>query len=133
MAMETKTFFSMLAFLLVVGTMASLMAGLSMPAAPNLDLAGIGNVCVPIPAPSDYFGAIGCFLSEAISVIVHALGFVVGLAAFFSGIAAIIGVGGSSISLPAPLNFIATVILIFAWVYLAIDPIIKFVGIIWGR
>jgi len=138
---DTKTFLLMTAFLLVVGTLASVMGGGVFPAAPSLSLvipngtATCGASCVPQPwalflnciGEALWCFAVGvvAFFAAIFSMLANLALFLAALTGFFTGLSALFGLGGGmSISIPQPFGTIAAIMVMFAWVLI----VIEFVG-----
>lgn len=138
--MDEKTFFSLFAFLLVIGVFSSLFTGVALPIAPSLAVSST-STCTPNPA---YCGtpslidaipcgltAVYCFLMGGISLMVAGFVYFGQMIAFLTGLTAL--TGGGSLALPAPLDFIAALLIMFAWIFIASEVLRRFVGIVWGR
>jgi energy-converting hydrogenase Eha subunit E len=135
---DTKTFLLMTAFLLVVGTLASVMGGGVFPAAPSLSLiipggaVTCGGSCVP-NAWSLYLNCMAeglwCFAIGVVAFITAIFISLVNLAIylgtlmlFFTGLVSLFGFGGGSvISIPQPFGTIAAILVMFAWILIVIE------------
>lgn len=151
--METKMFFSILAFLLIAGTAASLFspAGLSgLPSAPTLNLAIFSTTGAAAPTScavctdGGLFGlaciadALACLATTVVFMAIALILFIVvilnlivslgifaaQLAVFFTGLSAIMN--GSVIALPQPFGFIFTILLLFGWMMVGMEFIRRF-------
>jgi hypothetical protein len=155
--MDTMLWFKMLLFLLVIGTMTSLIAGTPIPGSPT-STAPIGNnltfglkainqsttscynvtpcfnpwgcppVCSTTGTSTEWFG-IPAFIGWVVGSITGAITFGVAVFGFFTGISAAV-TGG--LAIPAPFDFLFGIVIIFMWLFVVIEPIRAIVGIIWG-
>jgi hypothetical protein len=145
MSIETKTFFKIFFFLIVVGIFISLLPGstATMPTTMNLTLNATNLQTVPggcfwgwLPilgwvycAITDLAQVAGNALAMAFNFIYQGLDFMASLILFFTGISSVF----SSTLLPSPLNFIVAVGIALGWLFLALDVASRVVGVIWGR
>jgi len=142
--MDTKTFFSILAVLVLVGVLANLMTGSDLPTSPEFtewgydyletDACGVctdgglfGLDCIA----ADLF----CLASGLINLVIFVgdsiitLGyFIFDMFAFFSGLTAFLTEG--EILLPSPISFIAGIFVFFAWVFLLLEAIYRFKSVV---
>jgi len=153
--MDTMLWFKMLLFLLVIGTMTSLIAGTPIPGSPtsthpvgsdfSLNLTqlnqtkvncwqscglfgGCHQVCETKSAADDWFG-IPAFIGWVAGTIISGITFGVAVFGFFTGISAAV-TGG--LAIPAPFDFLFGIVIIFMWLFVVIEPIRAIVGIVWG-
>lgn len=144
-SMEPKTFFVLLLTLVLIGTMASLITNTPMPGdqtqitnAVNSTFNGtaIGEISTcesGVPFWCALVGGIDGIAKAALAFvgwIIGGIAFIVAVFSFFSGVGAFIGGTGL---LPAPLNFIAGLLILFLWLFLALDLGSRIIGVIWGR
>ena len=150
--MDTKTFFSMLFVLLLIGTMASMMSDpvqtipqfnattLTINSVDNstqtcyyqytgCEYEGCPQICYPNEDADAWFG-IPSFIGWAVTSLRNGADFAIQCLAFFTGIGAIISGG---LALPSPLDLILLLGVTFMWVFLALEVLSRVVGVIWGR
>jgi hypothetical protein len=145
--MDIKTFLGILAFLLIVGTMASMMGGGTLPVRPVINLT-IGSASTDEPTTCDectdagllglgciaaalaclastvYYAIVGfvTFLLLIFGILVSLAIYLAQLVAFFTGITNLMGLNGvTDITLPEPFNFIAGIMITFAWLLVAAE------------
>lgn len=140
MSIETKTFFKIFFFLVVVGIFISLLPGstATMPSTMNLTLnvTALGEPPVACSSWVPFWcGAVAWtdavlnFVWSTLSFLWQGLLFLTELVVFFTGISLVF----NSTLLPSPLNFIVAVGIALGWLFLALDVASRVVGVIWGR
>lgn len=139
MSMETGTWFKIFLFLVVVGTVVSLMPGSTTPMPvfnATLNLTALNEapvICsswVPLWCGiTDWGSALYNFIFNALTFIWQGMVFFGSAVLFFTGITSIF----SGALIPAPLNIIVGLVVIFMWLFIALDMASRIVGVIWGR
>lgn len=161
--METGMFFKIMGFLLIIGTFASLLAGVPMPGSPTSSTPvgnlspGLNQVNTTTTTCYYTYGNYPTFCDhpgcpETCTTRDTADDWF-GIPAFIGWVAGVIyggitfgwqifaffsGVatfvgGASTFALPVPLNFIFIIGISFAWIFIAIETARRIIGLVWGR
>jgi len=140
--METWTFFKILGFLLVVGTLASMISTVPLPAYSALTTMTFDTTVMsttPVPTSCSWWD-IPCTLGQWGGIVYSTLWivwntiyqagvFAIAIIAFLTGIAALLGVGGTPL-LPEPFNMIALIGVVFMWLFLLFEFVRRVKGMV---